>query len=194
MNPVESIWSFLERLFLERNDAVDGLAEKIEIIRQNAFFITNLSITPQKFNISVEGQSIGLDLFFDPLLMCWKCNMTDAIGGDILTDITMMAGQNICDGLYLKYRATNDNNEIVEQDLVLKGLFVTEPRNQKFDKFERGVESSKYAFASDVLGNCPCAIIYFTNQEASDLYQTLINGEKPELQVGIEDLDYTYWD
>lgn len=193
MNAIDTIWSFVEQLMFQRNTdlAENELREKIELVKANARFITGLSVTPQKFNVSVEGQAIGFHLFFDPLLSCWKCNMTDANEDNILTDITLMAGVNVCQGLQLKYHATNDNDEVIEEDLAIRGLFVTEPRGQRFDKYERGIESSKFAFAPNNIGNPACAIVYFTSEEAADVYNSLINGERQSLQVDLDDMDYT---
>lgn len=193
MDTIDTIWSFVQQLMLERNTDLpeNELKQKIELVKSNARFITGLSVTPQKFNVSVEGQAIGLHLFYDPLLLCWKCNMTDANEDNILTDITLMAGVNACQGLQLKYHATDDNNEVIEEDLVIRGLFVTEPRGQRFDKYERGIESSKFAFTSDSIGNPACAIVYFTSEEIADTYNSLINGERQFLQVDLDDMDYT---
>lgn len=178
---------------LQRNGNMDSseLLEKISSIKQAANFVTDLSPIPQKFNIIVDGQNIGFEIFYDPLLLCWKCNLTDAIGDDILTDATLMAGQNICQGLHLKYRSMNFQGYIIEHEFAIKGLFVTEPLDWKFNDYERGVESTKYAFTANNIGNCPCAILYFTDLDISNLYVELINGENITPQIGIQDLDYT---
>lgn len=189
---VDTIWAFLKRTIIVRNAVVNRskLLSDIKLIQEAANFITNLQPLPQKFNVSIEGQTIGFEIFYDPLLMCWKCNLTDALQENILTDATLMAGQNICQGLALKYRTTNFEGEIIEHDLAIKGLFVTEPMDWKFDVFERGVESTKYAFTSNRVGNCYCAILYFIDKNVAELYSKLINGEQNEPQIGIDDLDY----
>ena len=164
----------------------------ISLIRDNIQFITGLSVGAQKFSISVLGQAIGFEIFYNQLLNVWKCDLSDAVGNKIISNLTLMAGSSNLKGLYCKYQSTNDTGEIVEEDLAIKDLFVTEPRNQKFDKYERGIESSKFAFSLDSLGYAPCAIIYFTNQEVADLYASMINNQTRTNLVSLDEMDYTY--
>lgn len=206
MEAVDTIWAFIEKSIRERHPDLsdDIINEYLNIIRSDANFITGLQPIPQKFSISVKGQAIGFELYYDPLLLCWKCNLLDALGGYILTNITLMAGMNLIRGMHLRYRARNYRNEIVDEPLVItglytteplktivvSGLYTTEPSNKKFDKYERGIESSKYAFSPDDVGICACAILYFTSAYASDLYARLINGEKRYSLARLEDLDF----
>lgn len=192
MSAITSIWNYVEKQIIlrNRNMPLDELERKMRKIAANGRFLTDFPVSAQKFNVSVEGQAIEFLLYYEPLLNCWKCNLKDALGNNILSDATLLAGQNIVDGLRLKYKSTNDQNEETENELTIKGLFVTEPLNGKFEKISKGVESTKLAFARDSLGNCPCALLYFSDQEAATLYAKLINGQQPEINVGLEDMDY----
>lgn len=192
MDAVKTIWQEIQVLMTERNPNVEPevLQSYFDIIASNMKMVTGFLVRPQRFTISVEGQAIGFEMFYDPALRCWKIDMRDALGDIILADATLLAGVNMVHGLELRYRATNDEDEIVESDLAIVGLYVTDPRNMKFDKFEQGVESSKYAFAKDDLGNSPCAILYFSDKQASELYASLINGEERRELIDLDDLDY----
>ena len=44
--------------------------------------------------------------------------------------------------------------------------------------------------AVQALGNSPCALMYFTNVDASDTYASLINGENGRELMDLDDLDY----
>lgn len=192
MNGVNLIWQELKNLMTVRNPGMttEELQTNFNIISANAKFLTGLVVQAQKFTLSVEGQAIGFEMFYDPAVRCWKGNLRDALGEIILADTTFLAGVNMVHGLELRYRATNDEGNIVESDLAITGLFVTEPRGQQFDKHEQGIESSKYAFTKDDLGNSSCAILYFSNSVASDLYAKLINGEEKRALIDLDDLDY----
>ena len=191
---VQAIWDYLESLLISRNPSMPEaeLNLNISLIRDSIQFITGLSVGAQKFSISVLGQAIEFEIFYNQLLHVWKCDLSDAVGNKIISNLTLMAGSSNLEGLYCKYQSTNDAGEIVEEDLVIKDLFVTEPRNQKFDKYERGIESSKFAFSLDSLGYAPCAIVYFTNQRISDLYTSMINNQTRTNLVSLDEMDYNY--
>jgi len=191
---VQAIWEYVKSLLISRNSEMleSELDSNISLIQGNIQFVTGLSVGAQKFSISVLGQAIGFEIFYNQLLNVWKCDLSDANGNKIITNLTLMAGGHNLKGLYCKYQSTNDAGEAIEENLAIKGLFVTEPRNQNFNRFERGIESSKFAFALDSLGYAPCAIIYFTDQEISDLYSSMINNQTRTNLVSLDDMDYTY--
>ena len=124
---VNIIWQELMALMIKRNPQIniEELRDKFEFIRSNAKFITGLNVSALQFTVSVEGQAIGAEMFYDPLLKCWKMAMRDALEQTILSDITLSAGVNAVKGMGLRYKGTDDEGQIVEKDLVITGLFTT---------------------------------------------------------------------
>ena len=146
-------------------------------LENNASFLQLLTLTPIIFNVIASGQVIQFELVYNELLHVWKACIKDAMGNSILNNMTMMAGTNLIEDLHLKYKRTNPFGDVVEEDLVLVGLYVTEPIEKKDIDVERGIESSQYAFIGMTDGISPCYICYFENETASNIYQEYINGE-----------------
>ena len=161
-------------------------------IAENASFLPSLLSTPVRFNFIVSGQVLQVEMVYNELLHVWKGEIRDAIGQPVLENMTMMAGANNIEGLHLKYNRLNEAANIVTEDLVLAGLYVTEPLGQDRNVSERGLESSQYAFTETKDGTSPCYVCYFENQIASDVYKEYMNGERVDQHQSYDELgDYT---
>ena len=161
-------------------------------IAENASFLPSLLSTPVRFNFIVSGQVLQVEMVYNELLHVWKGEIRDAIGQPVLENMTMMAGANNIEGLHLKYNRLNEAANIVTEDLVLAGLYVTEPLGQDRNVSERGLESSQYAFTETKDGTSPCYVCYFENQTASDVYKEYMNGERVDQHQSYDELgDYT---
>ena len=160
-------------------------------IAENCSFLPSLLITPVRFNFIVSGQVLQVEMVYNELLHVWKGEIRDAIGQPVLENMTMMAGANNIEGLHLKYNRLNESANIVTEDLVLAGLYVTEPLGQERNVFEKGLESSQYAFTETKDGTSPCYVFYFENQIASNVYKQYMNGEQVDQHPSYEELgDY----
>ena len=160
-------------------------------IAENCSFLPSLLITPVRFNFIVSGQVLQVEMVYNELLHVWKGEIRDAIGQPVLENMTMMAGANNIEGLHLKYNRLNESANIVTEDLVLAGLYVTEPLGQERNVFEKGLESSQYAFTETKDGTSPCYVFYFENQIASNVYKQYMNGERVDQHPSYEELgDY----
>lgn len=160
-------------------------------IAENGSFLPSLLTTPVRFNFIVSGQVLQVEMVYNELLHVWKGEIRDAIGQPVLENMTMMAGANNIEGLHLKYSRLNESANIVTEDLVLAGLYVTEPLGQERNVFEKGLESSQYAFTETKDGTSPCYVFYFENQTASNIYKQYMNGERVDQHPSYEELgDY----
>lgn len=184
-----------------------SLQDIYDIISGNIRFVPSLNSEPLTFNIIAVGQVIQFELRYDNILKVWKGGIKDAVGQPILENITMIAGLNNIKGLRLKYHKLDENSNIIEEDLVLEGLYITEPRSSAVLKtkyleiedktnvedkpvYEKGVESCEYAFTEDE-GLSPCSICYFVDTFSSILYEEYIRGEFLEEDNALEELkDY----
>lgn len=160
-------------------------------IAENGAFLPSLLSTPVRFNFIVSGQVLQVEMVYNELLHVWKGEIRDAIGQPVLENMTMMAGANCIEGLHLKYNRLNESANIVTEDLVLSGLYVTEPLGQEHNVAEKGLESSQYAFTETEDGTSPCYVFYFENQTASNVYKQYMNGERVDQHPSYEELgDY----
>lgn len=160
-------------------------------IAENGSFLPSLLATPVRFNFIVSGQVLQVEMVYNELLHVWKGEIRDAIGQPVLENMTMMAGANCIEGLHLKYNRLNESANIVTEDLVLAGLYVTEPLGQERNVAEKGLESSQYAFTETEDGTSPCYVCYFESQTASDVYKQYMNGERVDQHQSYDELgDY----
>ena len=92
MDAVNTIWENLKKLMIARNPTLgtEEIEQSFNVISANARFITGLTVQGQKFTVSVDGQAIGFELCYDPLLRAWKGTLKDALENVILSDITML--------------------------------------------------------------------------------------------------------
>ena len=156
------------------------LSDIYQLIASNINYISSLDFMPCSFNVIVEGQVIQFELVYNNLLTVWKCGIKDALGQSIIENMTMMAGVNNIQDLLLKYHKLGNESSVVTEDLVILGLYATEPMGEDKPVYQRGIESSQYAFTENEEGVPPCYLCYFTNKEASEVYKNYINGEKLE--------------
>lgn len=160
-------------------------------IAENGSFLPSLLTTPVRFNFIVSGQVLQVEMVYNELLHVWKGEIRDAIGQPVLENMTMMAGANCIEGLHLKYNRLNESANIVTEDLVLAGLYVTEPLGQEHNVAEKGLESSQYAFTETEDGTSPCYVCYFESQTASNVYKQYMNGERVDQHQSYDELgDY----
>ena len=160
-------------------------------IAENGSFLPSLLAAPVRFNFIVSGQVLQVEMVYNELLHVWKGEIRDAIGQPVLENMTMMAGANCIEGLHLKYNRLNESANIVTEDLVLAGLYVTEPLGQERNVAEKGLESSQYAFTETEDGTSPCYVCYFESQTASDVYKQYMNGERVDQHQSYDELgDY----
>ena len=160
-------------------------------IAENGSFLPSLLAAPVRFNVIVSGQVLQVEMVYNELLHVWKGEIRDAIGQPVLENMTMMAGANCIEGLHLKYNRLNESANIVTEDLVLAGLYVTEPLGQERNVAEKGLESSQYAFTETEDGTSPCYVCYFESQTASDVYKQYMNGERVDQHQSYDELgDY----
>lgn len=184
-------WKVIKTVQEEYRDKPLSLETIFYYLKNDASFLQLLSLTPIIFNIISSGQVIQFELFYNELLHTWKACIEDAMGNSILNNITMMAGTNLIQDLQLKYKRINQVGNIVEEDLVLAGLYVTEPVETKGIKVERGIESSQYAFVGMTDGTSPCYVCYFEDETVSNIYRNYINGEVADEQYAYDELgDY----
>ena len=174
----------------EENDNIPLEAVFYEIA-ENGSFLPSLLTTPVRFNFIVSGQVLQVEMVYNELLHVWKGEIRDAIGQPVLENMTMMAGANCIEGLHLKYNRLNESANIVAEDLVLAGLYVTEPFGQERNVAEKGLESSQYAFTETEDGTSPCYVCYFESQTASNVYKQYMNGERVDQHQSYDELgDY----
>ena len=161
-----------------------------DIIYNNISFIPNFTETPVTFNIISNGQVVQFEIYYNELLRIWKGEIKDAIGKIMLSNITLLAGNNSINGLQLKYRRYGFNRNIVVEDLVYSGLYVTEP--DKMERvFEQGVENSIYAFTETPNKTSICYLCYFTNEYASQVYEKYMRGDIDIEKSALEEIgDY----
>lgn len=160
-------------------------------IAENGSFLPSLLTTPVRFNFIVSGQVLQVEMVYNELLHVWKGEIRDAIGQPVLENMTVMAGANCIEGLHLKYNRLNESANIVTEDLVLAGLYVTEPLGQERNVAEKGLESSQYAFTETEDGTSPCYVCYFESQIASNIYKQYMNGERVDQHQSYDELgDY----
>lgn len=161
-----------------------------DIIYNNISFIPNFTETPVTFNIISNGQVVQFGIYYNELLRIWKGEIKDAIGKLMLSNITLLAGNNSINGLQLKYRRYGFNRNIVVEDLVYSGLYATEP--DKMERvFEQGVENSIYAFTETPNKTSICYLCYFTNEYASQVYEKYMRGDIDIEKSALEEIgDY----
>ena len=181
-----------------------SLAEVYDTLLENMSFLPSLSFVPMTFNSTVAGQVIQFEMYYNELLHVWKAELRDAIGEPVVENMTLLAGVNNIEGLQLKYQRLNQDGKITVEDLVLTGLYITEPIYSKQPEiqivedeeknpgfYEKGIESSKYAFTETQDGSSPCYIGYFTDEVASEIYRKYINGGQKEQSLAFDELgDY----
>lgn len=190
---IQLLWDGIETKIIQRNPTISSteLEQYISQIKAGAYFLTNFKPAAQKISITAGGQSISFELFFDPLLRVWKTNISDANENMILSNITISPCINVLNGYQPKYTYKDENGNDAEEDLILKGMFMTEPLGQTFVKYERGIESSPFAFTKDKAGVCACGIVYFLDESLSKLFEELLNEEERVSNADFDEMDYT---
>lgn len=181
-----------------------SLLEVYDTLQENMSFLPSLSFVPITFNATVAGQVIQFEMYYNELLHVWKAEIRDAIGEPVVENMTMLAGVNNIGGLQLKYKRLNQDGRITVEDLVLAGLYVTEPMYSKQPQieteneqpnpgfYEKGIECSQYAFTETKDGSAPCYVGYFVDTTASNIYKKYMNGGTKEQSLAYSELgDYT---